>query len=443
MDIRSYFGILWRRWMILVGCVAIGILSAIGVSALTQPEYEASTQLFVTATGGSSVMEAYQGNLFGQQRAEAYAKLAAGRQVAQRTVNALQIDMKADDLMSMVNAERVPGDTVLIAIKVRNPNPDMARDLANAVAQQTTQLVEELETSPRGGIPAATTVLVDQAVAPTSPVVPNWYRNMLFGLLGGLLIGLVAAITRDRLDRSVSSAAGTASTLDLRALGSVPPRPRSAAVVPVPATEPDVTEAFRAIRTNLLAARAGSDRSSHVIVVAAPTDGPATTTVAAGLATAMAESGRSVCLVDCNLRDQRSSNAFGVSELRGVADILDGSRRIDEKLVNINIAHLTFLPAGKLEKPTPGELLSREDLAELIKQLRSTFNFVLIDSPAVLPYSDTGVIAGWTDGVVLVARVNSTRMVDLLAAANKLRMAGNEPLGIVLTDEKRPYLASV
>lgn len=79
-------------------------------------------------------------------------------------------------------------------------------------------------------------------------------------------------------------------------------------------------------------------------------------------------------------------------------------------------------------------------MAELIKQLSSTFNFVLIDAPPVLSNSDTSVIAGWTRGVLLVARANSTRKADLESAATKLRMAGSEPLGIVLTEQKRPPL---
>lgn len=442
MDIRNYLAILRRRWLVVVGSVLLGIAGAVAVSAFTQPQYEASAQLFVTATGGSSVVEAYQGDLFGQQRAVDYAKLAQGRQVAQRTIDALRVDMQADDLMSMVHAQRVPGDTVLLAIQVRNPNPDMARDLANAVAQQTTQLVEELETSPRGGVPAATTVLVDQAVAPAAPAVPNWYRNILLGAICGLLVGIVAAIVRDRVDHSVTSVLGAASAVDARALGSVPPRPRHASPFPSEDREPEVVEAFRAVRTNLLAADHDNGRSSHAVVVAEPTKQGSSTSFALGLASALAESGRSVCLVDCDLRDRRVSLALSLGDAQGVTDILSGSRNVDDKLVDVGMADLRVLPAGERTEVAPGRLVSREDLAELIKQLSSTFNVVLIDAPPVLTYSDAGVLSGWTRGVLLVARANVTRMCDLEAAATKLRMAGSEPLGVALTDQKHPNYVS-
>jgi polysaccharide biosynthesis transport protein len=159
--------------------------------------------------------------------------------------------------------------------------------------------------------------------------------------------------------------------------------------------------------------------------------------VTLGLASALAESGRSVCLVDCGLRKRMASRAMGLGDAPGVFGLLNGSRAVDKMLVNVGIPHLTVLPAGQPEESEPGELLSREILTQLIKHLNSTYNFVLIDGAPVLPYSDTSTIAGSARGVLLVARAHSTDTVDLKAAATKLRMAGVEPMGVVVTDQKR------
>ena len=438
MDIASYLAILRRRWMILAGAVLLGVIGAVTVSALTQPLYEASARLFVTTTAGSSVVEAYQGNLFIEERVATYAKLAAGKQVAQRTIDALHLNMRPEELMAMEHAAVVPNNSVLLGITVRNPNPEMARDLANTIAQQTTQLVEELETSPRGGGPAATTVLVDQADAPSSPVTPNWYRNVALGVLGGLLVGLVAAIVRDKSDHSVRSVEQAASAVDARALGSVPARPRRASGLPSSAAEPRVVDAFRAIRTNLYSTGNGHGQSSGPIVVAEPRGGRAATTVTLGLAAALAESGRSVCLIDGDLRNRRASQALGVGKRPGLSELLSGSPFPDEMLVNTELAHLKVLPAGQPQQLTPGELLSRGDMAELIKPLSAEFNVILIDGPPVLPTSDVVVMSAWTRGVLLVARAKSTRTVDLSTATTKIRMAGAEPLGVVVIDQKHP-----
>lgn len=434
MDILSYLAIWRRRWLLVFSGILLGVAGAVAVSALTQPLYLASARLFVTTTGGASVVETYQNNLFGQERVLSYAKLAAGRQVAQRSIDALHIQMSPEQLMSQVSAERVPLDTVLLDISVRNPNPDMARDLANTVARQTTQLVEELETSARGGIPAATAVLVDQAETPGVPYAPNWFRNILVGLLGGLLVGLIGAIARDKLDRSVRSTAQAADAAGTRSVGSVPPRPKRAAGIPFGASEPELTEAFRTVRTNLLAGTNGNAPSAVVVAEAGTKAGADTVTL--GLGAALAESGRSVVVVDGNLRNDGLSQALGLGQRPGLCDVLGGSASTFEALVSTAVAGLTVLPCGQTDQDA-GELLSNQDLTGLIKQLRSEYDFTLITGPPVLPYSDVVVMSGLADGVLLVARAGSTSKLDLAAAADKIRVAGAESLGVVVTNVKR------
>lgn len=400
------------------------------MSALTQPQYVASARLFVTATGGASVVETYQNNLFGQERVLSYAKLAAGRQVAQRSIDALHIEMSPEQLMSSVTTERVPLDTVLLDISVRNPNPDMARDLANTVARQTTQLIEELETSARGGIPAATAVLVDLADAPTTPAAPNWFRNILVGLFGGLVLGLIAAIARETLDRSVRSTEQASDATGTRSVGSVPPRPKRAQSIPFGSSEPASTEAFRTIRTNLLAF---DENSPSTIVVAEPRNQAGAATVTLGLGAAFAESGRSVLVIDGNLRDGGLSQELGLGQTQGLGDVLAGLTPIHDATVATKVSGLTVLPSGR-QNQEPGELWGHQDLIGLVKQLRNEFDVVMIAGPPVLPYSDVVVIAGLTDGVLLVARAGTTSTLDLAAAGDKIAAAGAKSLGVVVTN---------
>jgi receptor protein-tyrosine kinase len=437
VDIATYLAIWRRRWLLIIGAVLLGLAGAVAVSALTQPLYVASARMFVSTTGGTSVVETYQGNLFGQERVLSYAKLAAGRQVAQRTIDALNIDMTADQLMPMIKAERVPTETVLLDISVANPNPEMAQVLTNTVALQTRQLVEEVETSPRGGTPAATVVLVDAATIPTHPAVPNWFRSMLVGGLGGLVIGLVAAIVRDKFDSSVRAPAEAAAAVGARDLGSVPPLPkgRNGLVgIPFGPSRPESSEGFRSIRTNVLGANKGN--APNVILVAEPADGSEVGPVSLGLGAAFAESGQSVLAVDGDLRNQALSKQLGSESLPGLSNILDGSASVDETLVESAVERLKIMPAGNsLEEP--GKLLAGQDIRQLIKQLRNEFDVVVICGGPALQHSDTSVIAGSADGVVLVARIGSTSTSDLASVADGLRVDGMSVLGVVVTNQKR------
>lgn len=436
----SYLAIWRRRWLLVVAAIVLAVGAAVVASALTQPQYAATSRLFVTTTGGASVVEAYQGNLFGQDRVLSYVELAKGKQVAQRTIDAMKLDITAEELMPMVNAERVPTQTVLFDITVTNPNPDLARDLANVVAQQTSQLVEELETSSRGGSPAASAVIVDLADTPTSPVTPSWLRNILAGLVGGLLIGLVAAVARDKLDRSVGSAQDAATAVGGRPLGAVPPRPRGASGIPFGADEPEVSEAFRAIRTRLTASHTGQHGDAPTaVLVTEPKTNTDTAAVTLGLGAALAESGRRTVVVDADLHNRSATQALGLTASPGLWDVLTGRASLDRALVPTEFDRLAMLPAGPAQHQ-PGQLLGSPFTPELIKQLRGDFEFVLIAGPPTLPFSDVVMLAGCTDGVVLVARAAVTSSVQLRDAADQITMSGAEVVGAIATHDKRRSL---
>lgn len=135
----------------------------------TTPQYQACARLFVTTEGGSSVGEAYQNNLFSQERVSSYAGLATSTQVAQRAVDQLQLQQSAAELRSRITATPIE-KTVLLDLCATDADPAVAQALTNAVAGQLTQVVQELETSQRGGNPAAGATIVDQGDVPTAPI---------------------------------------------------------------------------------------------------------------------------------------------------------------------------------------------------------------------------------------------------------------------------------
>jgi len=414
--------------LIIVGSTLLGVLVAVGVSAFTQPQYVATTRLFVTTTGGASVVEAYQGNLFGQERVVSYAQLARGNQVAQRAIDQLHINLTPAELMSMIKAEAVP-NTVLLDVSVSNANPTVAKDLANAVALQTTQLVEELETSVRGGSPAASATLVDAADQPTSPATPQWIPNILFGLLGGLLFGLTAAIAVDKLDRSVTSTEDAASAAGAPPIGTLPKSPRHRDGGASIGSDRGTTEAFRSLRTNVLATQ--EPNSTGAIVVGAPTRHGRSGPVTYGLGTAIAETGRSVVIVDADLEIKPLSAELGIDDdTVGLTDVLTGAAPFDDTIFNTSVKGLAVLPAGAA--PEAGSVgLVGQPMLDLLKSLCAEFDIVLINCPPLLTQSDGLAIGEWTDGLVLVAKLGTTTATELSQSADRIRAANVHVVGVV------------
>lgn len=433
MDLLEYLAIWGRRWKIIIAATLLGVAVAAGVSALMTPKYIATTQMFVTATGGASVVEAYQGNLFGQERVSSYVRLAEGKQIAQRVIDQLQIDLTPEELQSMITAVPIP-NSVLMTISVKNSNPTLARDLANAVLVQTSQLVEELETSARGGSPAAAATLVDEADLPTSAATPKWIPNLLYGLAGGLLVGLVGAIARDKLDRSVRSDEAAAAAAGAPTLGTVPDgSPSTPNGLPFGAQDPAASESYRSLRTAVLATL--DSTSSGAVIVAGPTEEAPAVTL--GLAGALAESGRSVVVVESNLHTKDISARLNLSGRQGLTDVLTGGTTLDTVITRTELNGFDVLPAGS-PSDSPSRLLAGTGVIEVLKYLANEYDFVIISGSPILEYSDSLSISEWTDGLLLVARPGSTTDKQLAAVAEKARIARTRILGVVSTVGKRP-----
>ncbi|MGA9374957.1 MAG: Wzz/FepE/Etk N-terminal domain-containing protein, partial [Mycobacterium sp.] len=142
MNLQDFAQLLRARWITVLVTMLIVVLAALAVTLLTTPLYQASTRLYVSATGGSSAAEMYQGNRLSQERVISYAELLEGTTLAQRTIDKLGLDMTAEDLRENVTATAKP-DTVLLDVKVLDPSPVRARDIANALSDEFVVMVRE------------------------------------------------------------------------------------------------------------------------------------------------------------------------------------------------------------------------------------------------------------------------------------------------------------
>ena len=174
--------------------------------------------MFVATQNGTSVSEAYQNSQFSMDRALSYAGLASSEQVAQRAVDQLKEPISAEDLQSKISTTPRP-KTVLLDVNVRDSNPAQAQKYASAVGDQMVRLVSELETSRRGGTPAAGVVVVDEAGYPTAQIGWTLWKRLLLGGVLGLLLGLVSAVVVGAADRRLRGREGIAAGARLARAG--------------------------------------------------------------------------------------------------------------------------------------------------------------------------------------------------------------------------------
>ena len=200
-----------------------------------------------------------------------------------------------------------------------------------------------------------------------------------------------------------------------------------------------VAEAYRVIRTNLQFCQTDSSLHTLIFTSAGPSEGKSTTI--ANTAVALAQTGKKVLLVDCDLRKPVQHHIFKKNKA-GVTNHLAEGTLLTELFQESGVPNLTLLTSGPVP-PNPSELLGSEKMKQLLAQLREEYDYVLIDAPPVIVVTDAAVLASKVDGVVLVLDSGNVRP-EMAQQAQKLIQAANgKILGAILNkveiDEEHSY----
>ena len=327
--------------------------------------------------------------------------------------------------------------------------------------------------------------VVDPARVPARPAKPNVLLYLTASLAGGLFFGCCGALLRDTLDNKIHSLPDLEAQLGELPLGVLPyhdqPRrlrvpvhsrlltgkreslsipleassPQHAEPIPQPNLKPWMdqslklaavndprsayVEALRALRTSVLLSRGGAP--PQVILVTSSVAGEGKSMLSANLATLLAQQGKSVLLVDGDLRRPTLHRTLGIPNHDGLSSFLAGHSDITDPagvgVSNKDLPELTILTAGPVP-PYPAELLGSEHMRQSVAAWRKHFDFVLIDGSPVLPVTDSVVLSTMVDFTLLVARYEMTERQSLDRSYRLLQgQTDRNKIGIVLNAVRR------
>ncbi|TPG34265.1 polysaccharide biosynthesis tyrosine autokinase [Mycolicibacterium hodleri] len=431
MNLQDFAKLLRARWLTVCITIVVVALGAVAYTLFTTPLYQASTRLYVSAAGGSTVSEMYQGNRLSQERVLSYSELLMGETLAKRTIDKLGLDISAESLQGNVKASTKP-DTVLIDLNVVDESPVRARDIANALSDEFVVMVRELETPEDGSRPEARVVVEQRASIPDSPVIPKTSRNIGAGLALGLLAGIALAVLRDLLDNTVKDRQTVEEITGAGLVGSIPldKECRKEPAIPFDGNNSAIAEAFRKLRTNLQFLAV--DNPPRVIVITSSTPNEGKSTTAINIALALAEAEHNVLLVDGDMRRPILHKYLDLVGPVGFSTVLSGRASLGEALQKTRFPGLTVLAAGTVP-PNPSELLGSLTAKNLLSELRAKFDFVVMDSSPLLAVTDAAILAAAADGVLMMARFGQTKREQLTHAVGNLEDVGASVLGAVFT----------
>lgn len=295
------------------------------------------------------------------------------------------------------------------------------------------QRLDELRVD--SGLTSSEVQLVAPATPPKSPVKPTPVRNTLLALVVGLIFGIGVASVIEYFDDSIRSTDDVTRLTDLPLLGAVPSfQAKQARSRLAPASiygqDSSVDEAYRSLRTSVQLL--GMPRALKTLQFTSAGPGEGKTTTVAQLALAVAATGRRVVVVDADLRRPRLHEVFDVANDVGFTSVVLGDLPVLEALQPVP-GHdaMMVMTSGSLPN-NPSELLSLKRTSEVIFELESNFDMVLIDSAPVLPVTDSIVLSSWVEAVMMLAAVGVTKRRHLRRGVQLLNQAESPLVGSVV-----------
>jgi len=488
-DIRAYLAVIrHRKWTILL-VTLVGVGAALFFSFRQTPVYTSHARVYVTPIGPNATTITTTLNLDTERG------LVDSVSVASIVRSDLGLSQSADSLLRNLGVS-VETNTAILDIGYTDPAPRTSQQLANGFAnayltfrreQASQQLQDQAapiqsqidstradlarvegnlrrakEPAKQGQLNADRDSLiarlgalqqqlqalqisfgsqsggsvVQPASRPTSPSSPNHVRNGTLALILGLALGVGLAFLRERLDDTLRGRDDLEETVQAPVLAVVPRVPdwkdhESPELISRVAPKSGPAEAYRALRTNLQFL--GHDDDLRILCVTSPSLGDGKTTTVANLGFSLAQTGRRVIIVSCDLRRPRLHRFFGVGNEIGLSSVLSGQAAVASAICRPDVESVLILPSGPVP-PNPAELLASNRMLELLEELRRASDIAILDTPPILAVADALQVAAKSDGTLIVADAESTRRAAARHVRQQLDQIGARVVGAVLNN---------
>jgi tyrosine-protein kinase Etk/Wzc len=283
--------------------------------------------------------------------------------------------------------------------------------------------------------------VIDPALKPQTSSRPNRPAMISFAGGIGLALGLGLAFLRHRLRSGIQHADELEQKLGLNVFATVPFSPVQGVLVQAIKTKqpgqhllalarPDdpAIESLRSLRTALQFAML--DAPNNIVMLTGPTPGVGKSFASANFATVLAAAGKRVLLIDADMRKGHMHNFFGQLRGDGLSELIAGSRTAQQVIRQNVTPGMDFIATGTLP-PNPAELLTSDTNADLLKQLSTQYDIVIIDTPPVLAVSDSAALAPQSGTVFLVVRAESTTLAEVQESTKRLEQSGAVMRGVI------------
>jgi capsular exopolysaccharide synthesis family protein len=454
LDLRRLVSLLWRKsWLIGLTGLLCAVITFLVSFYLITPKYESSTMFYVNNNSGLSI-----GNISGissgdmasrQELVKSYIIILESRETLIDVMDFADLFMELEDLQEMITAESVNG-TEIFRVTITSADPYEAERLATAVGEVLPARINNI-------VEGTSAKIVETAVVAAEPSSPNYTVNTVLGLLIGVVLCVSVIVLYELFDVTIRSEEDVQMCCPHPVLAAVPDMTvqnkggyyyrdadrRSRRLVNPAGKEPVLvgagisfaaSEAYKLLRTKLQFSFV-DDNDCHIIGISSAMAGEGKSLSSVNLAYSLAQLDKRVLLIDCDMRRPSLSAKLPIKKLPGLSNYLTRQVGMEEIVQNYAESSegtaFNVIAAGR-NPPNPIELLNSSRMRKALDQLRSDYDYIILDLPPVGEVSDALAVSKLVDGILLVVRQNYCNRTLLSTAVNQFSFVETRILGVVL-----------
>lgn len=280
--------------------------------------------------------------------------------------------------------------------------------------------------------------VVDYAVEPIKPIKPQKLQILILAIFLGGFLGTLIALLLNMMRSGIRDSAQIEATLGLPVYGTIPKSAyqpinlKKKAHIPVLSiTHGDdiAIESLRSVRTTLVFALAQAKSNILLITSSAPETGKSF--ISTNLAALLAQNNKKVLLIDADLRRGYLHKYFKNQNVAGLAELLIGQVSLEQAIHITNQDNLSFLPRGT-HPNNPSEMLNSESFSQLMTQLKTLYDYIIIDSPPILAVTDGLILSKYSGVNICIARYAKTQMREIELVMSRFENVGHKINGVIL-----------
>ena len=423
-----------KVWIIGIALVLSLTASVIYTGVIKKPIYKSSTTYVLISDSSKEGITTSEVTL-NEKLIATYKEIIKSRNILEKVIQQLNLEETPSSLAKTISVEQVSTSS-MIKITVSNKDPEMAKKIAETIGYEFSKEVESLYKISNLG-------LVDKALVPTVAANESNKKEMILINGGGIALSLMVIFMLFYFDNTIKDQEQVQEKTNLPVLGNVPlvskkKEGKEKDLIVHNDPKSPISEGLRTIRTNLQFSNVDKQMKKIMITSSMPGEGKSFTS--ANLATAFAQDGAKVIMLDCDMRKGRLHKIFEVSNAKGLSNLLiDNVEKNYKKYIKkTSIENLSIIPSGVIP-PNPSELLNSEANKKLISILEEEYDYVIFDCVPINGLPDSLIMANLVNKAIIVCAANVTPTELLLKTKSSLENVDAEIAGIVINKTKGSY----